>query len=111
MDAVDQAIIETIERVTHPATGAFERVYPHQVAVYLPVRMGARAVRYRMVRLAESGAIWRRPGYYTGYVSVTRAECEARAALARALAQVEAIFDRYGSVLDRQDVMRMVEIA
>lgn len=45
MDAVDQAIVREVERVTHPATGAYSRVYPHQIAVYLPVRMSARAVR------------------------------------------------------------------
>lgn len=67
MDVLDAAIVGTIERITHPATGAYARVYPSIVAEYLPVEISSRAVRYRMSRLAQRGHITRLSAY-GGYV-------------------------------------------
>lgn len=108
MDAVDQAIIDTVNKITHPATGAYRFVYSHQIAMYMPVRLGTRAVRIRLARLVKAGHIYRRPGYYKGYVSRLRAEHEARAAVDRVLAELETVLAKYAGVLDVESVRARV---
>lgn len=62
----DEQVIKVIERITNPRTGAYERVYPHHVAVYIPVERSIRQLRRDMSRLAMDGVLARigqRGGY------------------------------------------------
>lgn len=59
VDALDMAIINEVRRVTCPRTGAFERVHPHDVVVWLPVQVSMRTVRRRMAKLASAGYLVR----------------------------------------------------
>ena len=90
MDAVDELIIKTIERITHPHTGAFERVYPRHVTEFLPVVMSVRTVRGRMARLARGGEILRL-GHNDGYVCHDRGRLALEETLAKKLDAARAL--------------------
>lgn len=67
---MDEKIIATIQRLERD----YGTVYPYQVALWMDgVTMSERMIRYRMVKLANEGAL-ARVGERKGYMTKTRYE-------------------------------------
>ena len=100
MDGMDTLIVETVERITHPATGAYSRVYPSVVAGYLPVEVSAYYVRRRMARLAREGHITRL-SKYGGYVCNRNAQGRLLDELARKLDEARVLSSEISEIREK----------
>ncbi|RMG87929.1 MAG: hypothetical protein D6712_04735 [Chloroflexi bacterium] len=66
MTPFDEILVREINRITDRRQGAFERVYPHDVAVYIPFERSIRQLRRDMAKLAAAGVL-ERIGQRGGY--------------------------------------------
>lgn len=62
----DQQLISELKRITNPRTGAYKKVFPADMVIYVPYRRSTRQMRRDMSRLAEKQFLIRlgpRKGY------------------------------------------------